>query len=189
MANLTEIRWHGRGGQGAKTASVLLGKVIARTNKSIQAFPEYGPERMGAPVLAFNRISDEQIRIHCKVTEPDIVMALDPSLLDIVEITAGTSSENIIVVNTTEAPEVIKEKTNFAGKIYTVNAYKIAREEMGRPIPNTPMLGALVKVTDLLEIEDLLKYIKVELNKKFADKLEIVDKNITAIKRSYREVS
>ena len=189
MANLTEIRWHGRGGQGAKTASTLLGKVAAKTGKNIQAFPEYGPERMGAPILAYNRISSEKITIHCQVTEPDIVVVLDPTLLDVVDVTEGVSSNGVIVVNTKEDPEAIKSKIDFDGNVKTVDAYHISREEIGRPIPNTPMIGALINATELIPLEELLNYIEVELKKKFASKPEIVDKNIDAIKRAYEEVS
>jgi pyruvate ferredoxin oxidoreductase gamma subunit len=103
MASLTEIRWHGRGGQGSKTASILLGKVAAKTGKNIQAFPEYGPERMGAPVLAFNRISDEDITVHCQVTNPGIVVVLDPTLLESVDVTAGVPDDGTIIINTTNS--------------------------------------------------------------------------------------
>ncbi|MFW6266123.1 MAG: 2-oxoacid:acceptor oxidoreductase family protein [Halanaerobiales bacterium] len=189
MANLTEIRWHGRGGQGAKTASILLGKVAARTGKDIQAFPEYGPERMGAPILAFNRISDEEITIHCQVAEPDIVVVLDPTLLEVVDVTEGVSDNGKIIVNSQEDAETVKEKINFAGDVWTVDAYRVAREKIGRPIPNTPMIGALIGATELLPIEELINYIEPELKKKFSSKPQVVDKNIAAIKRTYKEVS
>lgn len=188
MANLTEIRWHGRGGQGAKTASILLGKVAAKQDKDIQAFPEYGPERMGAPILAYTRISDENISIHCQVTEPDIVVVLDPTLLKVVDVTEGVPQNGIIIVNTTEDSQSLKKKLDFAGEVYTVDAYQLAKEEIGRPIPNTPMIGALTKATDLISLADLTKYIEQELMKKFNDQ-DIVAKNISAIKRTYKEVS
>lgn len=189
MDNLTEIRWHGRGGQGAKTACMLLGKVAAKTGKRIQAFPEYGPERMGAPVLAYNRISDENITIHCQVTEPEIVVVLDPTLLDVVDVTEGVSADGIIIVNSTESAEDIKEKIDFAGEVKTVDAYQISREEMGRPIPNTPMIGALIKATNLLAYDSVIDNIEDELEKKFSDKPEIVEKNVAAIQRAYEEVA
>ena len=189
MANLTELRWHGRGGQGAKTASTLLGKVAAKTGKRIQAFPEYGPERMGAPILAFNRISDGELTIHCQVSEPDIVVVLDPTLVEVVDVTDGLADDGTIIVNSKEDPETLKEKIGFAGNVHTVDAYEISREEIGRPIPNTPMIGALIKVTDLLPFDDLLNYIEDELNKKFSHKPEIVQRNIAAIKRAYEEVA
>ena len=185
MANLTEIRWHGRGGQGAKTASILLGKVASKQDKDIQAFPEYGPERMGAPILAYTRISDENISIHCQVTEPDIVVVLDPTLLDVVDVTKGLSEEGKIIVNTKEDSKIVKEKLEYEGEIYTVDAYKIAKEEIGRPIPNTPMIGALTKATKFISLEDMVNYIEDELMKKFND-TQIVSKNISAIKRTYK---
>jgi len=189
MDNLTEVRWHGRGGQGAKTASILLGKVAAKTDKRIQAFPEYGPERMGAPVLAYNRISDKKITIHCQVTEPEIVVVLDPTLLDVVDVTEGVSSDGIIVVNTKESPSAIKEKINFEGKVSTVDAYKISREEIGRPIPNTPMIGAMIKASNILTFDEVITFLEDELKKKFASKPEIVEKNVAAINRAYEEVA
>ncbi|GAB6138946.1 2-oxoacid:acceptor oxidoreductase family protein [Halanaerobaculum tunisiense] len=189
MASLTEIRWHGRGGQGAKTASILLGKVAAKTGKHIQAFPEYGPERMGAPVLAYNRISGDEITVHCQVTEPSIVAILDPTLLDVVDVTAGVPEDGVIVVNTEKEAGTIKDKFDFAGEVWTVDAYGVANKEIGRPYPNTPMLGGLMKATDLLSFEDFLNQIKVELEKKFAHKPEVVDKNLAAIERAYKEVA
>ncbi len=188
MADLTEIRWHGRGGQGAKTASIMLGKVAAKTGKNIQAFPEYGPERMGAPVLAYNRISSDKVTVHCQVTEPDIVVVLDPTLLDVVDVTEGITEDGVVMVNTEVAPNEIKEKLDFSGEVYTVDAYKISTEEIGAPFPNTPMLGALIKVMDLLSFDQFLDGIKKEFDKKFAHKSEMIDGNLKSIKRAYQEV-
>ncbi|GAB6099703.1 2-oxoacid:acceptor oxidoreductase family protein [Halanaerocella petrolearia] len=189
MASLTEIRWHGRGGQGAKTASILLGKVAAKTGKHIQAFPEYGPERMGAPVLAYNRISGDDITVHCQVTEPSIVSVLDPTLLEVVDITEGVPEDGIVVVNTKEDAATIKEEIEFNGDVWTIDAYGVADEEIGRPYPNTPMLGALIQATGLLPFDNFLEQVKVELEKKFAHKPEVVDKNLAAIERAYKEVA
>lgn len=188
MANLTEIRWHGRGGQGAKTASILLGKVASKTGKNIQAFPEYGPERMGAPILAFNRISDEDLTVHCQITEPSIVTVLDPTLLEAVDVTEGIPADGKIIVNTTQSPADIKEKLGFEGEVYAVDANGISNDEIGATFPNTPMLGALVKVTDLLDFDNFKEQVKKEFDKKFASKPEVIDGNMESIKRAYQEV-
>jgi pyruvate ferredoxin oxidoreductase gamma subunit len=189
MASLTEIRWHGRGGQGGKTASILLGKVASKSGKNIQAFPEYGPERMGAPVLAYNRIADEELTLHCQVTEPSIVAVLDPTLLDVVDVTDGVPADGTIIVNSKDDAETIKEKLDFAGDVWTVDAYGVAEKEIGRPFPNTPMLGGLMKATGLIEFDLFLEGIETELEKKFAHKPEVIDKNLAAIKRAYQEVA
>ncbi|MGM0471069.1 MAG: 2-oxoacid:acceptor oxidoreductase family protein [Bacillota bacterium] len=189
MADLTEIRWHGRGGQGAKTASILLGKVAAKTDKNIQAFPEYGPERMGAPVIAFNRISSESnICVHCQVTEPDIVIVLDATLLESVDVTAGVADEGMIILNIQKSPEEMKEQLNFAGQVGTIDADGISNEEIGAPFPNTPMLGALIKATNLLEFDNFKAKIKEEFKKKFANKSEVIAGNMKSIERAYQEV-
>jgi pyruvate ferredoxin oxidoreductase gamma subunit len=188
MASLTEIRWHGRGGQGSKTASILLGKVAAKTGKNIQAFPEYGPERMGAPVLAFNRISDEDITVHCQVTNPGIVVVLDPTLLESVDVTAGVPDDGTIIINTTKEPSEVKESLGFSGKLFTVDADGISTDEIGAVFPNTPMLGALMKATDLLDFSNFKEEIKKEFEKKFASKPEVIDGNMKSIERAYQEV-
>ncbi|WP_027339735.1 2-oxoacid:acceptor oxidoreductase family protein [Halonatronum saccharophilum] len=188
MRKILEIRWHGRGGQGSKTASILLGKVAAKTGKNIQAFPEYGPERMGAPVLAYNRISDDLITLHCQVTEPSIVAVLDPTLLEVVDVTEGVPDDGIIIVNVGMEPKELKEKLEFKGEVYTVDAYGISTEEIGAPFPNTPMLGALIKAADLLDFDKFLEEVKKEFKKKFAHKPEVVDGNMNSIKRAYEEV-
>ncbi|TDX51314.1 2-oxoacid:acceptor oxidoreductase family protein [Orenia marismortui] len=188
MSDLIEIRWHGRGGQGSKTASILLGKVAAKTGKNIQAFPEYGPERMGAPVLAYNRISDKEITVHCQVTEPDIVAVLDPTLLDVVDVTEGVPDNGIVIINTEIAASKLKDKIEFKGELYTVDAYGISTEEIGAPFPNTPMLGALIKTTDLLDFEGFVSEMKNEFKKKFAHKPEVIEGNINSMKRAYQEV-
>ncbi|SKA05299.1 2-oxoacid:acceptor oxidoreductase family protein [Selenihalanaerobacter shriftii] len=188
MASLTEIRWHGRGGQGSKTASILLGKVASKAGKNIQAFPEYGPERMGAPVLAFNRISDEDITVHCQITSPSIVVVLDPTLLESIDVTAGIPVDGTIIINSTQTPKEIKERIGFEGEVFTVDANGISTEEIGAPFPNTPMLGALMKITDLLEFEAFKKQINKEFEKKFASKPEVIEGNMKSIDRAYQEV-
>jgi len=189
MKKITEIRWHGRGGQGAKTAALLLGDAALSLGKYIQAFPEYGPERMGAPVASFNRISSEPITIHYGVTNPDIVLVLDPTLIGSIDVTNGLSNEGIIVINTSATPKEIRQKLNFSGgKIFTIDASKISKETIGKDIPNTPMLGALIKVSGLLDFSQMIKDLHKKLSKKFASKPEVVEGNLNAVKRAYEEV-
>jgi len=189
MEEMFEIRWHGRGGQGAKTAALLFGDAAVSTGKYIQAFPEYGPERMGAPVASFNRISSKPIRIHSGITNPDVVVVLDVSLIEQVNVLEGLEPEKgILIVNTSETPEEIKKKLNFNGKVYTVDATKISIETIGRDIPNTPMMGALVKVTGLIDINELLQDTRKKLEVKFRHKPEVIEGNLKAIERAYNEV-
>ncbi|KAF0134675.1 MAG: porC [Candidatus Saganbacteria bacterium] len=186
---ILEIRWHGRGGQGAKTAALLFADAALSSGKHMQAFPEYGPERMGAPVAAFNRISDNPITLHCGITSPKIVIVLDASLMGKVNVADGLPNDGILIVNTTLAPSEIRKNISLKGaKVYTVDASGISKKEMGREIPNTPMLGALLKASGLLDFNLTLKETEVKLNKKFAAKPEIVAGNIKAIKRAYEEV-
>lgn len=189
MAKLTEIRWHGRGGQGAKTVALLLGDAALAEGKYIQAFPEYGPERTGAPVQSFNRISDEPITIHCHAKTPNVVVVLDPTLIGPVDVTAGLAPDGIMIINTNQPASVLKEKLNLNGrKLYTLDASTIAKETIGRDIPNTPMLGALVKVTGVLTYETLTLDTKAKLEKKFRNKPEVIEGNLKAIERAYNEV-
>jgi pyruvate ferredoxin oxidoreductase gamma subunit len=191
MAKLVEVRWHGRGGQGAKTAALLLAEAASDAGgKYIQAFPEYGPERMGAPVQAFTRISDAPITMHCNVTNPGTVVILDPSLIGgSVDVTSGVGESGVYIVNTNATPEEMRAKLGIkAGKVYTVDANQIALDTIGRAIPNTPMMGALIKVTGILPLETLLADTEKKLNKKFAGRAQIVEGNLQAIKRAYQEV-
>jgi len=184
-----EIRWHGRGGQGAKTAALLFGDAATSRGKYIQAFPEYGPERMGAPVQSFNRISSQPIRIHSGIDNPDAVVVLDVTLLDTIDVTSGVDPKNgILLINTPLSSETMKKKFNFEGKVYTVDASKISIETISRDIPNTPLLGALVKITDLLKIEEVLEDVKKKLQIKFRNKPEVIEGNLKAIERAYNEV-
>ena len=191
MKNLTEIRWHGRGGQGAKTAALLFGEAALATGKYIQAFPEYGPERMGAPVQSFNRLSDEPIALHSQVISPEVVVVLDSTLIGKVEVTAGLSSKGVIIVNSQETPRKMREELNLPagkGKVFTVDASTFSREHIGREFPNTPMMGALVKATGILSLESLLSDTQKKLEKKFRRKPEIIQGNIESIKQAYEEV-
>lgn len=187
MANLVEVRWHGRGGQGAKTAALLLAEAAIAEGNYGQAFPEYGPERTGAPVRGFTRISDVPIRIHSAVQNPNVVIVLDQTLLDTIDVTEGTSSESILIFNTTLTKEQIRKKLKVSDrKFYTLNANQIALEEIGRPIPNTVMLGALLKATDLMQMDTLLNGLIKKFKHKFGQ--QVIDKNIKAVKRAYEEV-
>ncbi len=183
-----EIRWHGRGGQGAKTAALLFGEAVMSTGRYFQAFPEYGPERMGAPVQAFNRISTEEITLHCAIEEPDVVVVLDASLLESQPIKKGLKEDGILIVNTTLAPQVIRKKLNLlpTQKVFTVDASLISTEILGKNLPNTPMLGVLVKVLKVMKLEELVKYTKKRLGKKF--RKEVVELNLKCIKEAYNRV-
>lgn len=190
MFDLTEIRWHGRGGQGAKTAALLFADAALGEGKHIQAFPEYGPERTGAPVQSFNRLSDEPITLHCGVTSPNVVVVLDPTLIGNVDVVKGLPSDGTLLVNTHESPKDLREKIGLEGrKIFTINASKISLETIGRDIPNTPMLGALIRVTALIDFERMLKDTRKKLEEKFAREPEMIDGNIKAIERAYGEVT
>jgi pyruvate ferredoxin oxidoreductase gamma subunit len=189
MAKTIEIRWHGRGGQGAKTAALLLGEAAIQDGKYVQAFPEYGPERMGAPVQAFNRISDEPIVMHCSVSNPQVVAVLDASLLDAVDVTAGLGTDGILLINTPQTPAEIRSCLHWDGKkLYTVDASAIAVDTIQRNVPNTPMMGALVKATGILNLESMLNDTRHKLEKKFKNRPEIVEGNVNAIRRAYEEV-
>lgn len=186
---ITEIRWHGRGGQGAKTAALLFADAALSTGKYIQGFPEYGPERMGAPMMSFNRLSDEPISIHCGVSNPDIVVVLDPTLLDSIDVTEGLPENGVIIVNTPEEPASVRKRLNLKGsKVFTVDASKISLETLGKNIPNTPMLGAMVRATGLLDFEKMLDDTKSKLAKKFRDRPEVIEGNVNCITRAAREV-
>lgn len=187
MANMIEIRWHGRGGQGTVTAAKMLAEASLVGGKYVQASPEYGAERMGVPLRAFNRISDEEIFLHCSITNPDIVVVVDPSLVKQPAVTEGITSSTTIVVNSPLSTQDVRKQLNFGeGKVYTVDATRIALETLGRNIPNTPMLGALIKATGILEKNVLINEIRKGLEKKFGEK--IVQKNIEAIERAFQEV-
>ena len=189
MNNMIEIRWHGRGGQGAKTASLLLADAAFNTGKYIQGFPEYGPERMGAPITAYNRISDTPIRIHSNIYEPDYVVVVDDTLLDSVDVTAGLKEEGAIVINTTKDGEELKKSLKgYKGKIYTIDARKVSMETLGKYFPNTPMLAAIVKVSGIMEEKDFVKDMEGSFKHKFAKKPEVIEGNMKALKMALSEV-
>lgn len=181
-----EVRWHGRGGQGVVTASELLAGAALAEGKHLQAFPEFGPERMGAPVRAFTRISSDPIEIHSHVYTPDVVVVIDPTLLRNPMITEGLSDEGKLIVNFPGTPDEVRKTTKFMGRIYVVDATKIALETIGRPIANTCCVGALVKVTGFVSLEEVEKQIRTMLETKIGKKA--ADANIQALKRAYEEV-
>ena len=189
MQDLIEIRWHGRGGQVAKTASLLLADAAFNTGKYIQGFPEYGPERMGAPITAYNRISSKPITIHSNIYEPDYVVVVDDTLLESVDVTAGLKSDGAIVINTTKSPEYLKSVLKgYQGNIYTIDARKVSMETLGRYFPNTPMLAAIVKVSKIMNDEDFINDMKGSFKHKFAKKPEVIDGNMKAIEMALNEV-
>ena len=189
MKDLIEIRWHGRGGQGAKTASLLLADAAFNTGKYIQGFPEYGPERMGAPMTAYNRISTSQIRVHSNVYKPDYVVVVDDTLLSCVDVTAGLKEDGAIIINTTKEIDEIKPLLKgYKGNVYTIDARKISEEALGRYFPNTPMLAAIVKVTEIMNDEDFIKDMEGSFKHKFSKKPEVIDGNMKAIEIALREV-
>ena len=186
---LIEIRWHGRGGQGAKTASLLLADAAFNTGKYIQGFPEYGPERMGAPITAYNRISDEPIRIHSNIYEPDYVVVVDDTLLESVDVTAGLKETGAIVINTTKDAEYLKNVLKgYKGKVYTIDARKVSMETLGKYFPNTPMLAAIVKVSEIMTDEDFLKDMEGSFKHKFAKKPEVIEGNMKALSMALKEI-
>ena len=189
MSDITEIRWHGRGGQGAKTASLLLADAAWSTGKYVQGFPEYGPERMGAPITAYNRISDERCTVHSNIYEPDYVVVVDPTLLSAVDVTKGLKKEGAVIVNTERPPEEIRPLLKgYEGRICTIDARTISEETLGRNFPNTPMLGAVVKVSGVIPEEDFLRDMQSSFEHKFATKPQVIAGNMKALERSMMEV-
>ena len=189
MNDLIEIRWHGRGGQGAKKASLLLADAAFNTGKYIQGFPEYGPERMGAPITAYNRISTKPITIHSNIYEPDYVVVVDDTLLESVDVTAGLKKTGAIVINTTKDSEYLKKQLKgYEGKIYKIDARKISMETLGKYFPNTPMLAAIVKVSKVMTDEEFLNDMQGSFKHKFAKKPEVIDGNMKALEMALKEV-
>ena len=189
MQDLIEIRWHGRGGQGAKTASLLLADAAFNTGKYIQGFPEYGPERMGAPITAYNRISNNPITIHSNIYEPDYVVVVDDTLLEAVDVTAGLKENGGIVINTTKSAEEIKGLLNgYNGNVYTIDARKVSMETLGKYFPNTPMLAAIVKVTNIMSDEDFMKDMEGSFKHKFAKKPEVIEGNMKALELALKSI-
>lgn len=182
MKSGLEIRWHGRGGQGAKTAALLLADVAFKTGQYVQGFPEYGPERMGAPIAAYNRISREQIRVHSNIYTPDLVVVVDETLLHSVNVTAGLKKDGAIIVNTSKTSEEILPLLNgYQGSVYTVDARKISEETLGKNFPNSPMLAAAVAVSGVMERDEFISEMRASYQHKFAKKPEVIEGNMKAL--------
>lgn len=189
MNNTIEIRWHGRGGQGAKTAALLLADVAFSTGKYVQGFPEYGPERMGAPITAYNRISDSEIRVHSNIYEPQFVVVVDETLLEAVDVTKGLKKDGAIIVNTSKPKEEItKHLKGYEGKLFTVDARGISERTLGKYFPNSPMLASIVKVADIMPLDIFLEEMKTSFQHKFASKPEVIGGNMEALKLALEEV-
>lgn len=182
MLTLKEFRWHGRGGQGAWTASELLARAAISEGKYIQSFPEFGPERMGAPVKAYTRISDKPIRLHCAVYNPDLSIVMDPTLLATVPVANGLGNEGILIINSPEDPKIMKEKLKMTqGSIWTVSATDIAMKILGRAITNTAMLGVVARATGIVEMKSIEKAVQ----NRFPGPL--AEKNMGVINEAYKE--
>ncbi len=182
-----EIRWHARGGQGAVTAAKTLAEMSLTKDMFFQAFPEYGPERMGAPIQCFNRLSENKISTYCGITNPAIVIVVDPTLLEVVDVSTGLAADGTLIINTPSSPSEIRAKINLNGrKIYTVDATHISLEALGRFMPNIPMLGALLRATGLLSKEEATDFLRNTFGKKFPSK--VVESNVVALERAYEEV-
>lgn len=188
MEKTVEIRWHGRGGQGAKTAALLLADVAFKTGKYVQGFPEYGPERMGAPITAYNRISAEPITVHSNIYNPDYVVVVDETLLESIHVTNGLKKEGAIIVNTERSADEIKPLLRgYEGAVYTVDAKKISIEALGKNFPNSPMLAATVAVSKVMDKEEFLTEMRASFQHKFAKKPEVIDGNMKALEMAFIE--
>ena len=189
MSDLIEIRWHGIGGQGDKTYSLPIADAAFNTGKYIQGFHEYGPERMGAPFTAYNRISTSPIRLHSNIYEPDFVVVVDDTLLESVDVTAGLKEDGAIIINTTKDNEYLKSHLkNYKGNIYKIDARSISEQTLGRYFPNTPMLAAIVEVSEIMSKEDFLKDMVDSFKHKFAKKPEVIDGNMKALEMAWSQI-
>ncbi|OGP14573.1 MAG: pyruvate synthase [Deltaproteobacteria bacterium GWA2_54_12] len=190
MENYIEVRWHGRAQQGIVTAAKVLGEAALRSGKFVQAFPEFGPERMGAPVRAFNRISSEPIRLHCAVSDPRYVLIADPTLITVVNVTEGTPENAVFIVNTPKSPKDMRKELGLEGrsgvKVFTLDAVNISLETIGRVMPNTPLLGALAKATEFITLDALIDNFREGYAKKFSEK--VLEGNVAAMNRGFGEV-
>jgi len=184
---MLEIRWHARAGQGAITAAKVFAEAAMGEGKYIQAMPEYGPERSGAPIRAYNRVSAAPIRLHSQVAAPNLVVVVDPTLLESEDFLAGTDGTATLLFNTPQSPEEVREHLEIQGRrIFTLDATRIALEEMGKNFPNTPLLGGLARVAEEVSLEGVQEQVRHELGKKVTQ--DVLDKNLRAVERGYREV-
>lgn len=190
MNNTVEIRWHGRGGQGAKTAALLLADVAFKTGKYVQGFPEYGPERMGAPITAYNRISEDPITIHSNIYYPDYVAVVDDSLLEAIDVTHGLKEEGAVIVNTAKPmEEIVSHLRGYKGKVYLLDAREISVKTLGKNYPNSPMLAATVAVSNVMEKDKFLEEMKASFAHKFAKKPEVIEGNMKALELAFDEIA
>ena len=184
-----EIRWHGRGGQGAKTACLLLADVAFSSDKHVQGFPEYGPERMGAPITAYNRITDEHCKVHSNIYTPDYVVVVDETLLKSVDVTSGLKESGALIINSRKTPEEIRPLLNgYSGRVCVVDAEKISMETLGKNFPNTPMLAAVVKVSGVIDRERFIKDMRESFEHKFVHKENLIEGNMKALVKAMEEV-
>ena len=189
MSKTVVIRWHGRGGQGAKTACLLLADAAFSSGKYVQGFPEYGPERMGAPITAYNRISDERCTVHSNIYDPDFVVVVDETLIESVDVTKGLNPDGAIIINTSKTPDEVRpELGGYTGKVATIDAAKISEEILGKNFPNTPMLAAAVKVSGVVDADKFVQDMEASFKHKFATKPQVVAGNMTVLTRSMEEV-
>lgn len=186
MKDTIEIRWHGRGGQGAKTAALLLADVAFKTGKYVQGFPEYGPERMGAPITAYNRLSDQPITVHSNIYEPDLVAVVDDSLLETIDVTHGLGPEGAVIVNSQKPKEeILPHLRGYQGRVYVIDAREISVKALGKYFPNSPMLAAVVAVSGVMEQEVFLQEMRASYQHKFAKKPEVIDGNMEALELTF----
>lgn len=184
-----EIRWHGRGGQGAKTAALLLADVAFKTGAYVQGFPEYGPERMGAPITAYNRISRKEIRVHSNIYTPDLVIVVDETLLHSVNVTAGLKESGAIIINTPQSADEVRPLLHgYEGQVYTVDAKRISIETLGKNFPNSPMLAAAVAVSGVMDREAFISEMQASYEHKFAKKPEVIEGNMRALNMTFDEL-
>ncbi len=189
MSKTVEIRWHGRGGQGAKTAALLLADVAFKTGKYVQGFPEYGPERMGAPITAYNRISDTPLTVHSNIYEPDFVVVVDETLLESIDVTSGLRKEGAIIINSSRPKEeLIPYLRGYEGAVYVLDAREISIRALGKNYPNSPMLAATVAVSGVMEQQDFLNEMQQSFQHKFAKKPEVIEGNMMALKLAFDQV-
>ncbi len=189
MKTITEIRWHGRGGQGAKTACLLLADVAFEAGKYVQGFPEYGPERMGAPITAYNRISDVPCTIHSNIYTPDYVVVVDETLLTSVDVTAGLSRDGAILINSGKEPEAFVPYLNgYEGRVYTIDARSVSERHLGKNFPNTPMLAAIVKVSGVLDEDQFINDMETSFRHKFSSKPHVVEGNMNCLRDAMKEI-
>jgi len=189
MKDVVEIRWHGRGGQGAKTACLLLADVAFSSGMHVQGFPEYGPERMGAPITAYNRISKERCTVHSNIYNPDYVVVVDETLLKSVDVTNGLKEDGAVIINSEKKPDELRPMLRgYRGKVYTIDARRISEETIGRNFPNTPMLAAAVKVSSVVDPEHFVRDMEASFRHKFESKPHVIEGNMKAIRQSLEEV-